>query len=104
VRVERRDEPVPQVLSAAERALSRRQLEVELELARIAALRGDEQAFLSGLETAIEILRRDFDGATADVEGALALLGELRSFDIDPELPDISGSLNLLRAQRNEAR
>jgi uncharacterized protein HemX len=104
VRVERRDEPVPQVLSAAERALSRRQLELELELARIAALRGDEQAFLSGLETAIGILRRDFDGATADVEGALALLGELRSFDIDPELPDISGSLNLLRAQRNEAR
>jgi uncharacterized protein HemX len=104
VRVERRDEPVPQVLSAAERALSRRQLELELELARIAALRGDEQAFLSGLETAISILRRDFDGATADVEGALALLGELRGFDIDPELPDISGSLNLLRAQRNDAR
>jgi uncharacterized protein HemX len=104
VRVERRDEPVPQVLSAAERALSRRQLELELELARIAALRRDEQAFLSGLETAISILRRDFDGATADVEGALALLGELRGFDIDPELPDISGSLNLLRAQRNDAR
>jgi uroporphyrin-III C-methyltransferase len=104
VRVERRDEPVPQVLSAAERALSRRQLEVELELARIAALRGDEQAFLSGLETAIDILQRDFDGASSDVDGALALLGELRGFDIDPELPDISGSLNLLRAQRNEPR
>ena len=104
VRVERRDEPVPTILSAAERALSRRQLEVELELARIAALRGDEQAFLSGLEMAIGILRRDFDGAAADVEGALALLGELRSFDIAPERPDISGSLNLLRAQRNEAR
>jgi uroporphyrin-III C-methyltransferase len=104
VRVERRDEPVPQVLSAAERALSRRQLEVELELARIAALRGDEQAFLSGLETAIDILQRDFDGAASDVDGALALLAELRGFDIDPELPDISGSLNLLRAQRNEPR
>jgi uroporphyrin-3 C-methyltransferase len=104
VRVERRDAPVPQALSAAERALSRRQLQIELELARIAALRGDEQAFLSGLEMALEVLRRDFDGAAADVEGATALLGELRSFDIAPERPDISGSLNLLRAQRNEAR
>jgi uncharacterized protein HemX len=103
-RVERRDEPVPQALSAAERALSRRQLEVELELARIAALRGAEQAFVSGLELAIVILQRDFDTSAADVEGALALLGELRSFDIDPQRPDISGSLNLLRAQRNEAR
>jgi uncharacterized protein HemX len=104
VRVERRDEPVPQALSAAERALSRRQFQVELELARIAVLRGDKQAFLSGLEMAMAILRRDFDEAAADVEGALALLGELRSFDIEPERPDISRSLNLLRAQRNEAR
>jgi len=104
VRVERRDEPVPQVLSAAARALSRRQLQLELELSRIAALRGDEQAFASGLETAIVILRRDFDTESAEIEGALALLGELRGFDIDPTPPDISGSLNLLRAQRNEAR
>jgi uroporphyrin-3 C-methyltransferase len=102
VRIERRDEPVPQALSAAERALARRQLEVELELARVAALRGDEQAFLSGLETASALLERDFDAGAADVEGALALLRELRAFDIRPEPPDIGGSLNLLRAQRNE--
>ena len=104
VRVERRDEPVPQALSAAERALARSRFEVELELARVAALRGDEQAFLSGLEVAIAVLEGDFDVEAAEVEGALALLGELRSFDIDPERPNIAGSLNLLRAQRNEVR
>ncbi len=104
IRVERADDPVPQALSAAERQLARRQLQIELELARIAALRADEQAFVSGLETAITLLRRDFDSAAADVEGALALLGELRAFDVNPERPDISGSLNLLRAQRNEPR
>jgi uncharacterized protein HemX len=104
VRVERRDEPVPQALSAAERALSRRQLEIELELARVAALRADAQAFRSGLGLAIEILERDFDHEAAEVEGALMLLGDLRGFDVDPDLPDISGSLSLLRAQRNEAR
>ena len=104
IRVERADDPVPQALSAAERQLARRQLQIELELARIAALRGDEQAFVSGLETAITLLRRDFDSAAADVEGALALLGELRAFDVNPERPDISGSLNLLRARRNEPR
>jgi uroporphyrin-3 C-methyltransferase len=101
VRIERRDDPVPQALSAAERALARRQLEIELELARIAALRADAQAFMSGLEAAIALLRRDFDTATVDVEGALALLGELRSFEIDPQRPDISRSLNLLREQRS---
>jgi uroporphyrin-III C-methyltransferase len=102
VRIERRDDPVPQALSAAERALARRQLEIELELARIAALRADEQAFTSGLETATALLQRDFDAESVDVEGALALLGELRSFQIDPERPDISRSLNLLREQRSE--
>jgi uroporphyrin-3 C-methyltransferase len=104
VRIERRDDPVPQALSAAERALARRQLELELELARVAALRADAQAFQSGLETASALLHRDFDTATADVEGALALLGELRAFDIDPAQPDISGSLRLLREQRNEVQ
>jgi uroporphyrin-3 C-methyltransferase len=104
VRIERRDDPVPQALSAAERALARRQLEIELELARVAALRADAQAFMSGLESAIALLKRDFDVSAADVEGALALLGELRGFDVDPDRPDISGSLNLLRAQRNEVR
>jgi uncharacterized protein HemX len=67
-------------------------------------LRADAQAFTSGLEMAITLLRRDFDSASAEVEGALALLGELRGFDVDPERPDISGSLNLLRAKRNEPR
>jgi uroporphyrin-III C-methyltransferase len=104
VRIEREDDPVPQALSAAERQLARRQLQIELELARIAALRADERAFVSGLETAIALLRRDFDTAAADVEGALALLGELRTFDVNPERPDISGSLSLLRTQRNETR
>jgi uroporphyrin-3 C-methyltransferase len=104
VRVERRDDPVPQALSAAERALARNRVELELELARVAALRGDEQAFLSGLEVAMTVLERDFDVTAAEVEGALRLLGELRSFDIAPNRPDISGSLSLLRAQRNEAR
>jgi uroporphyrin-3 C-methyltransferase len=104
VRIERRDDSVPQALSRAERSLARRQLELEIELSRIAALRGDEQAFSSGLETAIAVLRRDFDTTEADVEGALALLGELRNFDMDPDRPDISGSLKLLREQRNEVQ
>jgi uroporphyrin-3 C-methyltransferase len=104
VRIERRDDPVPQALSAAERALARRQLELELELARIAALRADGHAFQSGLETASALLDRDFDTATAEVEGALALLGELRAFDIDPARPDLSGSLRLLREQRTEVQ
>jgi uncharacterized protein HemX len=104
VRVERRDEPVPEVLSAAERALSRRQFELELALARIAALRGDEQAFRSGVEGAIALLERDFDGDASEVDGARTLLREVRASEIDPDFPDITGSLNMLRELRTERR
>jgi uncharacterized protein HemX len=98
VRVERRDEPVAQALSAAERELGRRQVELELEVARTAALRAQPQAFRSALDAAIAILQRDFDVDSGEVDGALALLREMRVLEIDPPRPDISGSLNQLRA------
>ena len=49
VRIERRDEPVAHALSAAERELGRRELEIEIEVARTAALRAQQQAFRSAL-------------------------------------------------------
>ena len=97
VRVERRDEPVAQALSAAERLVSRRRLEVELELARVAVLRVQPQVLQSSLTSAIDLLRRDFDADSAEVEGALTFLNEMREVDIQPRRPDISGSLNQLR-------
>jgi uroporphyrin-3 C-methyltransferase len=97
VRVERRDAPVDQALSAAERELARRQVELEIELARVAALRAQAQAFQSAIDRAAAILQRDFDADAAEVEGALALLREMRALEIDPQRPDISGSLTQLR-------
>lgn len=98
VHVERRDEPVAQALSAAERELGRRQFELELEIARTAALRAQSQAFQSAIDRAIALLERDFDTDTAEVDGALALLREMRGLEVDPKRPDIGESLNRLRA------
>ncbi len=97
VRIERRDEPVPHALSAAERELGRRELEIEIEVARTAALRAEQQAFRSALDAAIGLLQRDFDTDSGEVEGALALLREMRGFDVDPKRPDVGASLVKLR-------
>jgi uncharacterized protein HemX len=97
VRVERRDTPVEHALSAAERLLGRRQLEVELTVAQTAVLRAQPQVFKTAVGTAIDLLQRDFDAQSADVDGALALLKEMRDMDVEPRRPDLSGSLNLLR-------
>ena len=99
VRVERREQSVAQALSAAERLLSRRQLALELELARAAALRAQSEAFQISLRAAVELLERDFAADAAEIEGALALLNGMLGLNITPERPDISGSLNLLRSQ-----
>jgi len=97
VRVERRDEPVAHALSAAERELGRRELEIELEVARTAALRAEQQSLRSALDAAIALLERDFATDSGEVEGALALLREMRALDVNPPRPDVSGSLVKLR-------
>jgi uncharacterized protein HemX len=102
VRVERRDAPVEQALSAAERMLARRQLELTLELAQAAALRSEPQVFEASLASAMDLLQKDFDTDSAEVDGALALLRGMRELDIEPPRPDISGSLSLLRSLKVE--
>ncbi len=97
VRIERRDEPVAHALSAAERELGRREIEIELEVARTAALRGQQQTFRSALDAGIGLLQRDFDTSSGEVDSALALLREMRGLDIDPKRPDIGASLVKLR-------
>ena len=67
-------------------------------------MRAQQQAFHSALDTAMGILQRDFAVDSGEVEGAVTLLREMRGLAIDPERPDISGSLTLLRSQSNGAR
>jgi uroporphyrin-3 C-methyltransferase len=98
IRIERREEPVAHVLSIEEGRLVQKQLELELKLARMAALGGGAQAFQASLAAATDLLSREFDAAAAQVEGALLLLAQMRSLDIAPPKPDISQSLALLRA------
>jgi uroporphyrin-3 C-methyltransferase len=98
IRIEERSEPVAHALSVEEGRLVRKQLELELKLARMAALGGEARAFQASLAAAIDLLHREFDAAASDVEGARVLLEQMRSLDIAPAKPDISRSLALLRA------
>ena len=98
VTVERREEPVVAVLSAAEQQLVRRQLQLELQLARFAAISDRQGTFQTGLLAARTLLESDFDAASGAVDSAITLLDELAELDVAPPRPDISGSLLRLRA------
>ena len=84
-------------VEAGVKAFGRRELEIELEVARTAALRADQQAFRSALDAAVGLLQRDFDTDSGEVEGALSLLREMRGLDVDPKRPDVGASLVKLR-------
>jgi uroporphyrin-3 C-methyltransferase len=98
VRIERRNAPVQLLLSAAEERVTRREFVLELQLARVALLMRQPEAFRGSLIAAEAILRRDFRAEAAGVAGAIELLVAMRGLDIAPEPPNITRSLNLLRA------
>lgn len=97
INIERSDVPTARALTAEEQALVRRQLALELEMARLGLLRAQTEVFRVSLSAASALLAREFDNADPTVESAIALIEDMSRLDVDPTRPDISGSLNLLR-------
>lgn len=97
INVERSEVSTSPALTAREQSLIRHQLILELQMARLGLLRGQAQAFRASVEAAGALLGRHFDDAQQPVRSAGALLDEMLQLQIEPERPDISGSLSLLR-------
>lgn len=96
VLVRRTSEPVTPLLGDADLSLLTRSLELELQLARLAIMRGDAGMYRRSLESAVQRLERHFDPAARDVASTVATLQELGRIELPEELPDISGSLAML--------
>jgi len=95
--VRRLDEQVKPLLSPDQSAYARLNLQLMLEETELAVLRGNQTLYQKSLEKARTTVQEWYDADNARV-GALAdTLGELASRNVDPELPDISRSLGLLK-------
>jgi uroporphyrin-3 C-methyltransferase len=97
VRVERQDEPVEVLLTDAERSIVRRQLALELQIARTALFERRQEVFRASLVAADGILNRDFDRSAQSIIEARRLLAGMMRVEVEPELPRIGDSLTLLR-------
>ena len=75
----------------------RQNLRLKLETAQLATLQRNEPAYQSNLHGARELLVTYFDQDSGAVTAMLAELDRLAQAQINPELPDISGSLRVLR-------
>lgn len=103
VSLRRSDEPNATLLSEQAIQLLMRSMDVELQLARLALLRGEADAYRAALANVDSELERYFAPDAAEVAAARALLTELSDVPLPDQLPDISGSLTeLLRIQSGE--
>ncbi|MGH8034511.1 MAG: uroporphyrinogen-III C-methyltransferase, partial [Lysobacterales bacterium] len=82
----------------ADQPLIRQQAWLELEVARLAAMRRDQPSWNNTLDRFTAVLDRWFDAAGSARAQAGSLLDVLKSLDVDPELPDIGGPLKALQA------
>ena len=97
VTVRRVSEAAVGLVSMEEIGVRRLHLETLLIAARFAALRGEQREYTASLRNAHEWLASFFDGQDAGVQALIAELAALEGVAVSPPLPDVSGSLKLLR-------
>lgn len=99
IAIRRLDEPVKPLLSPQQSVYARLNMRLMLEEAQLALLRGNQTLYERALTKARDWLDTWYDGSHAAVRALRERLAELSQKDINPELPDISKSLDLLKAR-----
>jgi uroporphyrin-3 C-methyltransferase len=99
-------DPERPLLTPGSEPLIRSNLALQLQAARLALLRGQQELFRQSLDDAERWLTTYFDTDSAPVKSALDTVRDVRGEYGQAERPDISGSLKLLRKKQvqTEAR
>ena len=96
-------DPDRPLLTPGSEPLIRSNLALQLQAARLALLRGEQDLFRQSLDDADSWLAAYFDDSTAPVSSARETIRELRDAYRTADTPDISESLRLLRQHRTLA-
>lgn len=97
VRVTPPDETAIPLMTPDAEYFLRTNLTLQLQVARLALLRGEQAVFEQSLDDASDWLEAYFDTEHAQVRGAGATIAEIRESLLAAAAPDISESLRLLR-------
>jgi uroporphyrin-3 C-methyltransferase len=97
VRVTPPDETAIPLMTPDAEYFLRTNLALQLQVARLALLRGEHTIFEQSLDDASSWLRTYFDAESAQVRSAEATIDEIRASVPETSIPDISESLRLLR-------
>ena len=97
VSIRRTDETMRPLLAPEAQYFLRANLALQLQAARLALLLGEQSVYQQSLDDATSWLGMYYDTASAPVAGAQQTIAEIRDSTFDMAVPDISGSLHLLR-------
>jgi uncharacterized protein HemX len=100
VKVTPPDEATVSFLSPDAEYFLRSNLALQLQSARLALLRGEQAIFEQTIDDTSALMSQYFDSESAQVASAQETLAEIRSNVFTTSMPDISGSLRLLRQYR----
>lgn len=103
VSVRRSDDAVQPLIAPEAQYFLRANLALQFQAARIALLRGEQTLFDQSLDDASRWISRYYDTENAAVHSALESVNEARQNVLPVSMPDISGSLRLLREYRVRA-
>jgi uroporphyrin-3 C-methyltransferase len=103
VSVRRSDEIVQPLIAPEAQYFLRANLALQFQAARIALLRGEQALFDQSLDDASRWISHYYDTDDTTVRSALEAINDARQRVLPASLPDISGSLRLLREYRVRA-
>lgn len=94
-------ESIQPLMAPDQRLFLRQNLQLKLESARLALLQRNGNLYRTSLEESTAWIKRYFDSHQTSVSSTLETLQHLAAIDIAPKLPDVSGSLLLIRELGN---
>jgi uroporphyrin-3 C-methyltransferase len=95
----RRGEHIYPILPPGQEAYLRQNLRLKLQMAQLALLDGNQPVYTMSLDEAEAWVSRHFDPLHPVTVGIVERLGALRDAPVAAKLPDISGSLDAVRAR-----
>ncbi|WNL39095.1 uroporphyrinogen-III C-methyltransferase [Halomonas sp. PAMB 3232] len=90
--VRHHDEALEALITPEQESYLRQSLRLILEQAQLALLREEQPLFEASLDKALDLLERYYDTERDETQSVIARLEEIKQNQVEPELPDISGS------------
>ena len=102
IRVRKTEDRITPALNQDQQSIVVEHLRLLLQVANVAALQSHQEVYVSALEDAITWLQVHFDSSDPKVSFTVDSIKELSKMTVEPKIPEVAESINLLRSIQAE--